>query len=257
MNELIKIIKPNYCRCCWRPVTVKNKRGRLKSYCNLHTPDGDSKKEYMRARRMINKWASQHRNVSDNDKTSVKHGFDIDELVSALAADPKTLGVKKIKGAKALIQELLRTTFAYYPHSFKRLESVATHINLLNLTIHKIILLTHLALGTDKTEQLESEAGAYDIKKESEIWFTQLLFTIARFETLATIATQTSVRRVRRDKDQQLRSVIEKELNLAKSNNKKPNQTAIAKKLNLSKQRIGRLVKELYGRKKGDRKGDR
>jgi hypothetical protein len=51
---------------------------------------------------------------------------------------------------------------------------------------------------------------------------------------------------VRRDKNQELRPVIKKELELAKSNNKKPNQSVIAKDLNLSKQRVGQLIKELY-----------
>jgi hypothetical protein len=257
MKKLIKIIKPNYCRCCWRPITEKNKRGGLERYCALHKPSGRSKSEYMRSRRKLNKWVSQQEKLFKNGKTSVKHSANIDELVSTLVADPAILNIDKIKEAKALIAELLRTTSASYPHSYEKLKPIAEHVNATNLTFYKVILLTHFKLGTEASQQLEREAGVYDLKKESEIWFTQLLFTIARFETLATIATQTSLRSVRSDKSQELRSVIEKELDLAKSNNKKPNQTTIAKKLELSKQRIGQLVKELHGIKKGDRKGDR
>jgi len=87
----------------------------------------------------------------------IKHATDLDELTSTLVADPKKLTLTEIRGAKALIQELLKTTGAYYPASFKRLESLGEHINQLNLSLHKVLLLTHYMLGTTIVIQLESE----------------------------------------------------------------------------------------------------
>jgi hypothetical protein len=107
-----------------------------------------------------------------------------------LSQTQKKLTLTEIRGAKALIQELLKTTGAYYPASFKRLESLGEHINQLNLSLHKVLLLTHYMLGTTIVIHLESEVAAYDIKKDSKIWFTRLLFTIARFEALSTITEQ-------------------------------------------------------------------
>jgi hypothetical protein len=203
----------------------------------------------MRIRRILDKWLAQHRSVLNKGEQRIKHAADFGQLTSTLAADPKHLTLNEIKGAKGLIEELLKMTHLYYPSSFKHIEPLGAHINQLNLSIHKVLLATHFVLGTKNVIQAEGEVSAYDIKKESKIWFTQLLFTIARFEALSTITEQASSRSVRRDKNQGLRSVIEQELETAKSNNIKPNQTAIAKKLTLSKQRVGQLIKELYDSK--------
>ncbi|WP_141729349.1 hypothetical protein [Glaciecola punicea] len=249
MNESINIIRPTYCLCCWRPITEKAKRGGLETYCRLHKPSGKSKSEYMRARRMLDKWVSQYQDALTKSDMRIKQAANLDELTSTLVADPKQLTLTEIRAAKGLIQELLKTTRLYYPVSFKRLGSLGEHINQLNLSIHKVLLATHFALGTKNITQAESEISAYDTKKESKIWFTQLLFTIARFEALSIITEQSLSRSVRKDKNQKLRSDIEKELKIAKINNKKLNQTAIARNLNLSKQRVGQLVKELYGNK--------
>jgi hypothetical protein len=77
--------------------------------------------------------------------------------MSTLAADQKHLTLTKIRGARALIQELLQTTRFYYPVRFRRLDSMDEHINQLDLSIRKVLLTTHFALGTKNATQAENE----------------------------------------------------------------------------------------------------
>jgi hypothetical protein len=101
-------------------------------------------------------------------------------------------------------------------------------------------------MGTLKEDQARSEISAYDTKKVSNVWYMQVLYTEARYEAFALINKRAAVRKTRKDKDLTLRARIRKEFDLAKSSNKKPNQSEIAKKLSRSKQRVGRVTKEMY-----------
>jgi hypothetical protein len=69
-----------------------------------------------------------------------------------------------------------------------------------------------VALGTKKLEQAKSDISAYDTKKESNIWFIQLFFTIARYEAFTIITERASVmqkpKTARKDKDLNLRKLV-------------------------------------------------
>lgn len=248
------IVCPKYCACCWRPITTKNKMGRLETYCAIHKPEGGTKRDYMKSRRAIDKVFIRELNLTKRSKVGWDNKGKVEHLVSAFALDPKTLSVNNIATARTLIKELLSITSSHYNRTFERIKELGEYIEQRNLTINLILLATHVALGSKKEAQARAEVDVYDTKKESSVWFTQLLFTVARFESFAIIEERALIRQTRNDKDFKLREAIRKAIYLATNSNKKPNQTAIAKDLNVSKQRIGKVIKEMYPAQKGYRK---
>ena len=271
-QKIVTTLAPKFCKCCWRPVTQKNKRGHFEKYCHYHKPSGETKSCYMKARRSIEKVYSREykyeelqSNESKNKRFSkqLKEAKDITDklnhLISAYTTDPTTLSIKEVSSAKSLINELLKVTKAHYPLTHEHLKVIT---NLLEqsapaITTKTVLIATHFALGSKNQSVVLDEIKAYDVKMESEVWFNHLLITIARFEAFAIIEIKEKEKTTRSDKDLKLRQTIQNEINKAKIANIKPNQTAIAKTLNISKQRVGKLIKEMHQAQKGDRKCDR
>lgn len=256
VTQPLNITLPRYCPCCWRPVTEKNKKGSPANYCAMHKPEGSTKRNYMRARRTIEKVLADELGLTEILKVKLGDTDKLNKIISTLAADPISLSFADINSGKSLIKELLNITSNHYKIAFEKLKELGDYVEQSNLSVELVLLAMHVAMGTHKEDQARSEISVYDTKKVSKIWFIQLLFTIARYEAFAIINERASVRRPRKDKDLKLRASIKKEVDLAKNSNKKPNQTAIAKKLKISKQRVGKLIKELYPPPKGDRKCD-
>lgn len=245
-KDLLKIALPRYCACCWRPVTAKNKKGRPENYCALHKPEGETKRDYMKAQRQIKKALAAELDSIESLKVNSEYTAKLNELVSALIADPKSLSFAEVDSGKGLIKELLSITSMHYENAFKPLQQLGDYTEQANLPIKSVLLAIHFALGTIIRSQAESEISVYETKKTSTVWFVQLLFTIARYEAFTVIAERAQIRRIRSDKNLTLRLSIKKEVDLAINSKNKLNQTSIAKKLNLSKQRVGKLIKELY-----------
>ena len=271
-QKIVTTLAPKFCKCCWRPVTQKNKRGHFEQYCHYHKTSGEAKTYYMQSRRSIakvyareykheelQKNDSKNKGLSNQPKVAQDITDKLNHLISAYTTAPATLSIKDVSSAKILIDELIKITQAQYPFTHKRLKVLT---NLLeqsepDITIKKVLIATHFALGSKDQSVVFDEIKAYDIKKESEVWFKHLLITIARWEAFAIIEIKAKEKTTRSDKDFKLRQTIQKEINKAKSANIKPNQAAIARTLNISKQRVGKLIKEMHQAQKGDRKCDR
>jgi hypothetical protein len=219
----------------------------------MHKPEYKTKRQYMTARRAIEKVLADELNITGGIKGRSDYADKLNELVTTIVPNPYSMSFNDINSGKTLIKELLKVTSKDYKNAFKLLEELGGFTEKPSFTIQSAALAIHFVLGTKLQKQVRSEISVYDTKKVSKIWFIQLLFTIARYEAFAIINERASVRRPRKDKDLKLRVSIKKEVDLAKNSNKKPNQTAIAKKLNISKQRVGKFIKELYPVPKGDR----
>lgn len=257
VTKPLNIMLPRYCACCWRPVTEKNKKGRPENYCSQHKPEGNTKRDYMKTRRAIEKALAHESNITAQPKVKLSNTESVDALISALAVNPNSLNITDITSGKTLIDGMLNITSRRYELAFEQLKELGDYIEQPNLSIGSVLLAVHVALGTNKLHQAKTETSVYDTKKESNVWFIQLLFTLARYEAFAVIAKRASVKKTRSDKDLVLRASIKKEVDLAKIRKQKPNQSSIAKKLKISKQRVGKLIQELYPAQKGDRKCDR
>lgn len=211
----------------------------------MHNPFGISKSEYMRVRRNIGKLMAETSSVNKPSSHPSVTSADVANLVSQYSTNPQLIQFQQVRGASETIQELLNITQGHFPISFTRLEKLNALKMQSNISVFLVFMATHYLLGTTNEAQTKKELASYDLKKDSQVWFTQLLFTISRYEAFAMIAEKASQRKTRSDKNMILRLGVKKELDILKSQGKKINQAAIARKYNLSKQRIGQIVREL------------
>jgi hypothetical protein len=246
VTKPLNIVVPRYCACCWRPITEKNKKGRPVNYCAMHKPEGSTKRNYMRARRTIEKVLADELGSTEILKVKLGDTDKLNKIISTLAADPISLSFADINSGKSLIKELLNITSNHYKIAFEKLKELGDYVEQSNLSIELVLLATHVAMGTHKEDQARSEISAYDTKKVSNIWYMQVLYTVARYEAFVLINKRAAIRRTRKDKNLTLRARIKKVVDIAEGNNKKPNQSEIATKLKRSKQRVGKLIKEIY-----------
>ncbi|WP_146216786.1 hypothetical protein [Glaciecola sp. KUL10] len=197
----------------------------------------------------MKKWIIMHRSSADCAVPNNSKSIHLSELLAELVTDPKSIEFRDINDAGSLLEVLLEVTEQYYPMTFSCLRELKQSTSQKRISVRKLLLATHFVMGSKRVEDLNREISVYDLKKTSKVWFTQLLSTVARHECMRVIEEQCANRKPRKDKKGELRIEIQKELDLAKTHNKKANQAAIARKLKLSKQRVNKLVEELYGKK--------
>lgn len=248
MKNLTQNIQlPRLCYLCWRPIITKNKLGRFDTYCSSHKPQAESKKEYMRMRRSIER-CSRIKTLQPSQTNKYKKRLrTLDDVLLSLVPDPTSLSFSDIKTCKGLINELLRITIESYPLANSILKQLDNFKTQPNMSLTSLILAIHYLLGTRKKVQALAEIQVYDLKKESRVWFLQLLMTVARYECVQILCEKSSVRLQRKDLNVELRQRIRNELERFSTNSQKPNQAEIARKLNISKQRVGQIIKELQG----------
>lgn len=221
-----------------------NKRGKLNRFCKLHQPIGETKGEYMRMRRIRDKFLLDYRAKNNRTNKPFEAMIELDLYLLGETVDPADISVAEITNGLGLINQVLEISSQHYPNAFKLLHQLEKLAEQPRLTINQVLFSIHFLLGTADSAQATNEIKAYELRKDSRVWFTQVLFTLARFEAITILTKSGSNRKTRKDKNTKLREVIQREISRAEANGKKPNQTAIAKKLNRTKQRVGQIIKE-------------
>lgn len=196
-------------------------------------------------RRIRDKFLLDYRAKSNRANKPFEPMIELDLYLLKETVDPADISFADITNGLGLINQVLEISSQHYPNAFKLLHQLEKLAEQPRLTINKVLFAIHLLLGTTDVNQAASEIKAYELRKDSRVWFTQILFTLVKFEAIATLTKYGSNRRTRKDKNTKLRKVIQREISRAEANGEKLNQTAIAKKLKLTKQRIGQIIKEL------------
>jgi hypothetical protein len=138
-----------------------------KRLCKMHKPEYKTKRQYMTARRAIEKVLADELNITGGIKGRSDYADKLNELVTTIVPNPYYMSFNDINSGKTLIKELLEVTSKDYKNAFKLLEELGGFTEKPSFTIQSAALAIHFVLGTKLQKQVRSNICVYDTKNMS------------------------------------------------------------------------------------------
>lgn len=240
------------CSLCWRSVLKnKQKSGRSSYFCHYHLPSGNTKKNYIRDRRLISKA------VGSDEKFKSVHAKFLNKKVGSsifyaelyAALSRSNMLEKKILtevtnsklNLSQRITSLLQAISIQLPITYKKVKTVfKTEYADTSYLLHGIEMALNDGV-TPRTKTFSSVVNRYD----SDIWLKTLVHVLHRHELYQEVILNKKLGKPKGyGRNEDIRQAVHQEIDRANSTGEKVVYSHIAKRLKVSATWVGKIASE-------------